>query len=397
MLFAWAQGEEEGAYTWTFFGNKFTRLFNHIYDKNNEDNLSYLGKIKGAGTVETIELEYSDSESNKWDKEEKSYIDSWKIGTYDGDKIAKSVFNKIKQAKKDSEIDDINLTANRIYIGNFTIGDKKYPVATYSPKGAVSGLKKITVTDSDVLERTDTIKHIYCDETYTKYLIIAFYKDGAEKSDPSLIMQIEKFVGDDTKDKWLKYLGVLVEEDNESKKGNKEIIVEIERIRNNDHRTVGKINIDNGAITGYTLELPKGSDSECKSACTDSKKIDNECKRIVQGTYTFGITTWSDKADFINKSLRLNNIPGRTGILMHRGVNARIWSYGCILAMRNDPTNDKDDAGPSERANKIDDSEAFCVEIVDYIKKRSNEIKKEYSIDEVVMKIIITENNEIKD
>ena len=209
ILFAWTQDEEEGAYTWDFFGEKYARLFNHIYDKNNEDNLAYLEKIKSVGTADALKLDYTESESKKWTKDEKSYIDSWEIGTYDGDKIAISVFDKIKQAIKDGEIEDINLTANRIYIGNFTIGDKKYPVATYAPKGTVKGLKKITVTDSDVLQRTDTIKHIYCDETYTKYLIIAFYKDEAEKTDPSLIMQIEKFFGDDTKDKWLEYLGVL--------------------------------------------------------------------------------------------------------------------------------------------------------------------------------------------
>ena len=133
ILFAWAQDESEGAYSWSFFGEKYARLFNHVYDNNNEDNSNYLNKINDAGSNETIKLEYTESEINKWSKDEKAFIDSWSIGTYDGDKIAKSVFDKIKSAKKDAEIEDINLSANRIYIGSFTIGNKAVTIrpATY--------------------------------------------------------------------------------------------------------------------------------------------------------------------------------------------------------------------------------------------------------------------------
>jgi len=215
-----AYDEEEGAYTWQFFSKKYAKLFNHIFDNNKEGNQNYLGKIEQAGSAESINLEYTSNESDSWIASEKSFIDSWNIGTYSGDKIAQSVFDKIQQAGNDEEIASINLSSNRIYIGSFSVEEKNYPVAIYASKGAVSDLKKITVTDSETLEETDRIKYIYCDETFTKYLIIAFFKEGADKSDPSLIMQIEKFAGDDTKDKWLEHLGILttpIEKDYEMK------------------------------------------------------------------------------------------------------------------------------------------------------------------------------------
>jgi hypothetical protein len=174
------------------------------------------------------------------------------------------------------------------------------------------------------------------------------------------------------------------------------ITIRINRINQNQYRTVGELSIDNGAIRGYTLELPTGTDAECQETCTKTKKLQNECKRILRGTYDFEETVSSNNDKHINKSLRLHNVPGRSGILLHRGVNARIWSEGCILAMKNDPTNDADDANESARANQIQtDSEDFCVEIVNYVRKRIVEIKQKYGLQSIEMKIIITENSEI--
>jgi hypothetical protein len=177
----------------------------------------------------------------------------------------------------------------------------------------------------------------------------------------------------------------------------KKVIVQINRVKHNSNRSVGKINVDNGALTGYTLELPKGTDSECQSSCTAEKKSENKCNRIIKGTYKFDITTSSSLSFAINKSLRLSDVPGRSGILMHKGVNARIWSEGCILAMRNDPTNDADNASATNRANNIDDSEDFCIELVNYIKQRESEIKSKFKLDKVEKIIIITEDNETQD
>ena len=179
--------------------------------------------------------------------------------------------------------------------------------------------------------------------------------------------------------------------------GENKIVIKIERQKYNDHRTVGTINVDNGEKVGYTLELQKGSDSECKSICTDTKKSEDNCHRIIKGKYDFSVTSYSSNTDFINKSLRLASVPGREGILIHRGVNARIWSYGCILAMRNDPTNDADDAMAEDRANTVTDSEDFCIELVDYINDRTKEIKDKLGYDEAIMKVEITEVSETND
>ena len=103
----------------------------------------------------------------------------------------------------------MNLTVNRVYLGSFEVENKVYPTAIYAVKKDLSKLKKNVVSDSEILTNQNKINSVFCDETYTKYLILAFYEENALSNDPSLIIQIEKFVGDDTKDKWLKYLGIL--------------------------------------------------------------------------------------------------------------------------------------------------------------------------------------------
>ena len=45
-------------------------------------------------------------------------------------------------------------------------------------------------------------------------------------------------------------------------------------------------------------------------------------------------------------------------------------------------------------SNSYEDSRKFVLEIVEYVKKRETEIKKEYNLKKVEKKIIITQNNE---
>jgi hypothetical protein len=172
------------------------------------------------------------------------------------------------------------------------------------------------------------------------------------------------------------------------------IIIKVTRIKHNDTRTIGILNVDNGKFHGYTLELPKGTDTECQAKCTTAKKAAGECARIMKGSYKFDVTTWSSKSWAISHSLRLEDVPGRDGILVHRGVNAKIWSEGCILAMRYNPINDTDATAAGERANDVDDSHEFCTEIHDYIKQREDEIKERFKLDIVEKLIIITEEFE---
>ena len=124
--------------------------------------------------------------------------------------VFNDVIKAIKDASKDSKMGKIVLKPKHIYFGMYNIDGVDYPVAIYGDGDQTTmtdAFTKIQVTDSDELTDKENIKHLYCDETYTKYFILAFYEDG--KSKPTMIMQVEKFMGDDSKDKWLKYLNIL--------------------------------------------------------------------------------------------------------------------------------------------------------------------------------------------
>ena len=216
MLFAWLKSEKEGELTWTLVDRLHTLLFNHVYDNNHIGSMTYLATIQKAiisGNNDTIGLSYTADESDNWSKEEKAWIDQWKMRAINSDDVFNDVIKSIKDAGKDEKIAKIVLRPKHIYIGKYKYDGVEYPVAIYGNGDKTvmtDAFTKIQVTDADKLEDRENKKHIYCDETFTKYLIIAFYEDG--KTEPSMIMQVEKFVGDDTKDKWLEYLGILVKE-----------------------------------------------------------------------------------------------------------------------------------------------------------------------------------------
>jgi hypothetical protein len=174
------------------------------------------------------------------------------------------------------------------------------------------------------------------------------------------------------------------------------IVIRVKRSRNNDFRSIATLNID-GKTTGYILELQKGTDAECQTVCTSERKEDGLCRRILKGEYKFEVTTYSSKEWAIGTSLRLHDIPGRSGVLIHRGVNANIWSEGCLLVMRNDPTTDSETTQAANRANLIDDSHNFSTEIANYVNQREIEIKSKFKLDKVEKIIIISEENEIRD
>ncbi len=215
-MIAWTLDDDESELTWTFIDRKHTLLLNHIYENNKIINLAYSNKIQENSNEESINLIYEDEEAEKWSDEEKTWIDQWDIGTYDGDKISESIINKIQSANGGEKIETITLEKDRIYIGKYTIDDKDYPVAIYSKKKTLDNLTKIQITDLDDLTNDENRKHFYCDEGIIKYFIIAFYEEGNET--PSLIMQIEKFnvsEWENTKKKWLEYLGILLSEEEE--------------------------------------------------------------------------------------------------------------------------------------------------------------------------------------
>jgi len=292
-------------------------------------------------------------------------------------KNAKLNGNKVK-LKKDTNTEEHILIANSVNVGGT---DYNRIRLIYKPQ-----LTDYLFIPTDY---KDYEKHFMMEGTTDVQEGFAYYSGNDA---------IFKILVDDDDEKILNLKDYLFGQEEETiPENDRKIIIKINRIRNNEFRSVGTINIDNGAIEGYVLELPKGTESECQSVCTDEKKIENECSRILEGNYTFEITAWSNNPEFIDKSLRINNVPGRSGILIHRGVNARIWSYGCILGMRNNPSSDQDNSSADERANLINDSEAFCIEIVEYVKQRIIEIKEEFDLEKVEMIIIINNDNEINE
>ncbi|MDO4779355.1 MAG: DUF5675 family protein [Tissierellia bacterium] len=163
------------------------------------------------------------------------------------------------------------------------------------------------------------------------------------------------------------------------KKDNK-IVIEVKRIKTNEKKTISTLDVDNGAIRGYILErdgIPK-----------ERETISGSKKRIKAGSYKFEITTWSNEKKYINTTLRLLNVPGRSGILLH-WENTEGWSDGCLLANRNEPIKFSDN-----EINK--DSKDFVKEIVDYVRDREKEIKKIYQEEKVEKVIIITQDDEEK-
>jgi len=93
----------------------------------------------------------------------------------------------------------------------------EYPIAIYSEKDVIDNITKIEVNEISELEKEENKKHIKAEETFLKYLVIAFYEVGI--NDPLLMIQIEKFdisKLQNTKEKCLEFLGVLKKkEDNE--------------------------------------------------------------------------------------------------------------------------------------------------------------------------------------
>jgi hypothetical protein len=344
-----------------------------------------------------------------------SQIDNKDISGHTGWSARKSSFTKknnltlvervVNKFLKEPTL-SFDLSNKGIFLSEYTIEGKTYKVALYSEQQNVS-LEKAQVDDLCDLVDHEVVKIVLEDD----YILLSFFKDKV------LQMTLQIFANEDEDaELWLKYLGILVEgpsvldqvkaywdglwkseeEEKEDWPENK-IVIRIKRIRSNDHRTVGTINIDNAKFKGYTLELPEGSDDECQTTCTETRKADGLCRRIMKGTYKFEYTTWSSKSWAIGNSLRVLEVPGRDGILVHRGVNAKIWSEGCILAMRNDPTTDKEDTSSSNRMNDVDDSHDFCAEIAEYVKQREIEIKEKFKISEVEKILMITEEGEIDD
>jgi predicted chitinase len=203
--------DEEGASFWsgklTILDTKHTLLFNHVYENNHEGNLRYLNKIQNSRKISptetSLDLDYSETS-------EKSWVDSWKLRTATSDEILGNIIKKIQNAENGKKIERMSLNDKGIYIGKFKLEDVEFPIAIYSEKASIDNITKIQVSEISDLDKEENKKHLRSEETFIKYLLIAFYEE--DNTEPVLMMQIEKFDFSkdiNTKEKWLKYLNIL--------------------------------------------------------------------------------------------------------------------------------------------------------------------------------------------
>ncbi|QKG79904.1 DUF5675 family protein [Tenuifilum thalassicum] len=210
----------------------------------------------------------------------------------------------------------------------------------------------------------------------------------ADTKEPTGTMRIEIVVKKNERMEFEKYLYNL--------KASDTIRIYITRTSTGINSTVGTLKTDDGVISGYTVELPRGNDSECKTPCGDNT-IPYDCYCIAEGIYNFEINTKVYKVNSPkNYSLRITSaVPdGRSGVLVHAGRDdAKGWSMGCILPMPNEPNKDLnyEDRFKLGRNNTIEESLDFTKEILDWVRLREAEIKeRNKGIEKVVKQVIIT-------
>jgi Fibronectin type III domain len=247
------EGDEEAASSWILIDEKHTRLFNHVYDNHKESDHTYLDKVKSlTGTgAESFELSYSDSEDSEW-------IKSWKIRVTDFKTALTDELDRIKSTKKGEKISQISIRQKHIYLGDFEYEGETYSIAMYgngSVQDMLNAFIKIEVEKFEDLKKDENKKHIYVEETYTKYFIVALYEEN--RSEPSVIMQLEKVVWGNSLEKWLKFLRILVEVEEENENEDVEVpeklgedrVASAESMNNSDTRFYRQVIEDNGRLT----------------------------------------------------------------------------------------------------------------------------------------------------
>jgi hypothetical protein len=213
-------GDEDAAYSWngTLVDAQHTELFDHVYANNHIGELKYLSEIDRVlsedPAKQTLDLNYDNG------NEYKAWINSWKIRVVNSETALNNTIKVIQDTKAGDKMGSMYLKPNHIYIAKYKYNDQEYPIAIYragevSESDQINGVfTKVEVTDKDDLDKEKNKKHIYVEETFFSYFIIAFYKNG--KTKPTLMIQVEKFPFSDWRHnsmaEWLKFLRILVPE-----------------------------------------------------------------------------------------------------------------------------------------------------------------------------------------
>ncbi len=177
----------------------FKLLFAEVYRNHNLNSNKYLTDIKAIKKKEKC-LDLFLNEKNKYSDDEKEFLNSWKVRTGTSNSLLEKILRKIRKTKKGGKIDNINLTKNGIYIGNFKIDKTTYPIAIYATKGSTGKTitKSVIEKIEDVEINNDDHSIKICDGSpfldyfldKTDYFLLSFYGDN--KSEPNIIIQIDK-------------------------------------------------------------------------------------------------------------------------------------------------------------------------------------------------------------
>jgi hypothetical protein len=161
----------------------------------------------------------------------------------------------------------------------------------------------------------------------------------------------------------------------------------VNRLKHNSIRTISTFSI-NDECTGYIIER------DGKPASLET--VEGSLKRIKAGTYEFQITTVSSRENYANgKSLRINNVSGRTGILVHRGINQN-WSEGCLIVVPERFISSGFTYTKSEKKQLEDEAQQEVDKIIRYIRAKKEELEKKYK-KEIKMIITINQDKELQD
>jgi hypothetical protein len=190
----------------------------------------------------------------------------------------------------------------------------------------------------------------------------------------------------DDQDRTQHYINSIVDYKNYSGVLNtvpREIKIIVDRYYEDDKQTFSRVDYNNDGISdGFIIERdgrPSGLET-----------VSGKNKRIRAGTYNFEINSWASSSKtqkYINRTLRLSDVPGRSGILFHWGTSFS-WSAGCLIGIPK--ITEPQTKGKSCTEEQ---SQEFVDNVIDYIRKAESEIKSTHKLDTVNKIIIINQNN----
>ena len=186
------------------FDRRHELLYSHVYQHNSLDRRDYqvqIGKIFDRSA--TLPLGYAAAEENEW-------VNSWRIGACSSLDISRDIVEKIQQATAGEKTGSLALRKKVACVGAISIDKIAYPVAVYSERDTVANLKKVQVSGVDGLRAADNHRRFRYDDSFEKYVVLAFYEEGS--AEPALMLQVEKVAESSkqsTLEEWLKFLNIL--------------------------------------------------------------------------------------------------------------------------------------------------------------------------------------------